>query len=44
VVTSARRWEVDGLWRTIFRMWMLKLLYLSGVSPAYLRRFYADTR
>ncbi|MGZ8467177.1 MAG: TIGR04283 family arsenosugar biosynthesis glycosyltransferase [Candidatus Binatia bacterium] len=44
VVTSARRWEVDGVWRTIFRMWTLKLLYLTGVSPARLKQFYADTR
>ena len=44
VVTSARRWEVDGVWRTIFRMWTLKLLYLGGVSPARLKQFYADTR
>jgi len=44
VVTSARRWEVDGVWRTIFRMWTLKLLYLSGVSPMRLKQFYADTR
>jgi len=44
VVTSARRWETDGVWRTIFRMWTLKLLYLAGVAPARLKRFYADTR
>lgn len=44
VVTSARRWETDGVWRTIFRMWTLKLLYLAGVSAARLKRFYADTR
>jgi rSAM/selenodomain-associated transferase 2 len=44
VVTSARRWEVDGVWRTIFKMWTLKLLYLAGVPPARLKRFYADTR
>jgi|SRR5262245_33972717 len=44
VVTSARRWEADGVWRTIFRMWTLKLLYLAGVSPARLKQFYADTR
>lgn len=44
VVTSARRWEVDGLWRTILRMWTLKTLYLVGVSPARLQQFYADTR
>ena len=44
VVTSARRWESDGIWRTIFRMWTLKFLYLAGVSPARLKQFYADTR
>jgi rSAM/selenodomain-associated transferase 2 len=44
VVTSARRWEVDGVWRTILRMWTLKSLYLAGVSPARLKQFYADTR
>jgi rSAM/selenodomain-associated transferase 2 len=44
VVTSARRWEVDGVWRTIVRMWTLKLLYFAGVSPARLKQFYADTR
>ncbi|HET7006302.1 MAG TPA: TIGR04283 family arsenosugar biosynthesis glycosyltransferase [Candidatus Binatia bacterium] len=44
VVTSARRWEIDGVWRTIFTMWTLKLLYLAGVSPARLKQYYADTR
>ena len=44
VITSARRWEVDGVWRTIFRMWIIKLLYLAGVSPARLKQFYADAR
>ena len=44
VVTSARRWENDGVWRTIVWMWTLKLLYLAGVSPARLKRFYVDTR
>lgn len=44
VVTSARRWEVDGVWRTMLRMWTLKSLYLAGVSPARLKQFYADTR
>lgn len=44
VVTSARRWERDGLWRTILRMWTLKFLYLAGVPPARLKQFYADTR
>ena len=44
VVTSARRWEAEGLWRTIFKMWALKSLYLIGVSPIRLKRYYGDAR
>ena len=44
VVTSARRWERDGVWRTILRMWTLKLCYLAGISPVRLKQYYADTR
>jgi len=44
VITSARRWEVKGVWRTVVRMWTLKLLYLVGVSPMKLKQYYADTR
>ncbi len=44
VITSARRWENDGIWRTIVKMWMLKFLYLAGVSPARLKQYYADAR
>jgi rSAM/selenodomain-associated transferase 2 len=44
VVTSARRWEKEGVCRTILKMWILKLLYFAGVSPFRLRRFYADAR
>jgi rSAM/selenodomain-associated transferase 2 len=44
VVTSARRWEADGIWRTILKMWTLKTLYLLGISPVRLKRFYGDTR
>ena len=44
VMTSARRWEIDGVWRTILRMWALKLLYLAGVPPNRLKQYYADAR
>jgi len=44
VVTSARRWESAGIWRTILKMWMLKCLYLAGVSPTRLKQYYADAR
>lgn len=44
VVTSARRWEAEGIWRTIFKMWALKSLYLLGFSPFHLKRYYRDAR
>jgi rSAM/selenodomain-associated transferase 2 len=44
VIASARRWQTEGVWRTIFRMWTLKFLYLAGVSPFRLKRFYGDAR
>ena len=44
VITSARRWNRDGLARTVLRMWMIRAMYLVGVSPALLKRMYADTR
>jgi rSAM/selenodomain-associated transferase 2 len=44
VVTSARRWEREGIWGTILKMWMLKSLYLVGISPVRLKRYYGDAR
>jgi rSAM/selenodomain-associated transferase 2 len=44
VVSSARRWETDGIGRTIWKMWTLKTLYLLGISPVRLKRYYDDTR
>jgi len=40
VTTSARKWERDGIARTIGLMWMLRFLYLCGVSPERLHRWY----
>jgi len=44
VVTSSRRWDKEGIWVTILKMWSLRLLFLAGVSPFYLKRFYSDAR
>jgi hypothetical protein len=44
VITSARRWQTHGLTRTILRMWIIKSLFLLGVSPAWLKRHYVDAR
>jgi hypothetical protein len=40
VMTSARRWEKDGLVFGTLRNWMLQALYCCGVSPERLARFY----
>jgi rSAM/selenodomain-associated transferase 2 len=40
VMTSARRWEKEGVLRTTMRNWMLQLLYVLGVPPGRLARFY----
>jgi rSAM/selenodomain-associated transferase 2 len=44
VTTSARRWNRDGLVRTVIRMWTIRAMYLMGVPPARLKRMYSDTR
>jgi rSAM/selenodomain-associated transferase 2 len=40
VVTSGRRWESRGVWRTIFLMWRLRWRYWRGESPARLAEAY----
>ena len=40
VTTSGRRWEQRGVWRTIWRMWRLRLAYFLGASPEYLAARY----
>lgn len=38
--TSARRWEANGLIRTILLMWRLRLAFALGADPARLQRRY----
>jgi rSAM/selenodomain-associated transferase 2 len=40
VVTSARKWEREGILRTIFLMWTLRFLYCCGTDPARLHAWY----
>jgi len=40
VITSGRRWEKHGLWRTIFKMWLLRLRFHFGADPERLAREY----
>jgi len=44
VTTSARRWQQDGVWNTVFRMWILRAGSFLGISSSVLRPFYKDTR
>ena len=39
-VTSGRRWEKHGVWKTILLMWRLRLAYFLGGDPAVLARKY----
>jgi len=36
VITSSRRWEVHGTWRTIYLMWKLRWKFARGMSPEVL--------
>ncbi len=40
VTTSGRRWERDGVWRTIWLMWRLRAAYFFGADPATLAKQY----
>jgi rSAM/selenodomain-associated transferase 2 len=40
VLTSGRRWEQHGVWRTICLMWRLRWLYWRGVAPETLAALY----
>lgn len=44
LVTSGRRWDVHGAWKTIVLMWRFRYQYWRGVSAQALARQYADTR
>ncbi len=40
VVTSGRRWEAHGIWKTIWLMWRLRWAYWRGADTAELARWY----
>jgi rSAM/selenodomain-associated transferase 2 len=40
VITSARKWEREGVLRTILLMWILRFLYFAGANPARLHACY----
>lgn len=40
VITSAKRWEQNGILKTILFMWSLRLQYFFGANPAHLVKKY----
>lgn len=40
VITSSRRWEENGILRTVLYMWYLRLAYWSGVKAEKLHKLY----
>jgi rSAM/selenodomain-associated transferase 2 len=44
VITSGRRWETNGVMRTVVLMWRLRLAYYFGVAPELLAQRYAAVR
>lgn len=44
IYTSARRWEENGVLKTILLMHKIKFLYLLGYSPQKLKKIYRDSR
>ena len=44
VITSARRWNTNGVLYTISLMWLFRFLFFIGVDPKHLQKLYSDTR
>ena len=44
VTTSGRRWEENGIIRTVVLMWRLRLAYFLGADPSRLAEKYAHAR
>ena len=40
IITAGRRWEQNGVWRTIFLMWRLRFKYFMGAEPLKLHQAY----
>jgi GT2 family glycosyltransferase len=44
IVTSGRRWQRHGIWRTIVLMWRFRAAYFFGADPQRLAQRYRDAR
>lgn len=43
IITSARRWQQQGVMKTILQMWVLRFAYFIGIKPDKLADFYKPT-
>lgn len=43
VLTSSRKWEKEGVWRTIVLMWLCRGAYFLGVNTQTIHRWYYGT-
>lgn len=44
LVTSSRRWEQNGIFKTVWLMWRLRLAFYLGADPHQLAQRYRNTR
>ena len=44
VITSSRRWEQGGIFKTILLMWYMRFAYFLGLSPECLAKLYRQAR
>ena len=44
VMTSSRRWQQNGIIKTVLLMWSLRLAYFLGINPVRLHRIYYPNR
>ena len=44
LITSSRRWEQHGVFKTTILMWKLRYLYWRGATPERLAKMYKDAR
>lgn len=42
LITSSRRWERQGIIKTVILMWRLRLAYFFGANPVELKQRYSD--
>lgn len=40
VITSSRKWEQEGIWKTVLLMWMCRLAFYCGVRAATIHKWY----